>query len=166
MAAVAGEVFSETEDRLGTPGGRSLSDQGEGGRPNVGNVTLTQRMLSACSGSLVTSLLVTPLDVVKTRLQAQPVHGVVNESYTGPTKVAIPYTQARIQRTRPRPPHLSKDKPALSRARFRTPVQEMTHRLRPCARSMQIRRKCKPDKQKSNLSNRIFRSIYNSSKTT
>ncbi|KAF9972333.1 hypothetical protein BGZ73_004570 [Actinomortierella ambigua] len=32
-----------------------------------------QRMISACAGSLVTSLLVTPLDVVKTRLQSQTV---------------------------------------------------------------------------------------------
>ncbi|KAG0266409.1 hypothetical protein DFQ27_009785 [Actinomortierella ambigua] len=31
------------------------------------------RMISACAGSLVTSLLVTPLDVVKTRLQSQTV---------------------------------------------------------------------------------------------
>ncbi|KAF9364635.1 hypothetical protein BGX34_000939 [Mortierella sp. NVP85] len=33
----------------------------------------TQRMISACAGSLLTSLLVTPLDVVKTRLQSQTV---------------------------------------------------------------------------------------------
>ncbi|KAG0248680.1 hypothetical protein BG011_010022 [Mortierella polycephala] len=32
-----------------------------------------QRMMSACAGSLLTSLLVTPLDVVKTRLQSQTV---------------------------------------------------------------------------------------------
>ncbi|KAG0048911.1 hypothetical protein BGZ83_006205 [Gryganskiella cystojenkinii] len=32
-----------------------------------------QRMISACAGSLLTSLLVTPLDVVKTRLQSQTV---------------------------------------------------------------------------------------------
>eukprot|EP01051_Picozoa_sp_SAG22_P003937 SAG22_NODE_201_length_15391_cov_7.662176_14_plen_433_part_00 len=34
-------------------------------------ITAPQRMLSACSGALATSLLMTPLDVVKTRLQAQ-----------------------------------------------------------------------------------------------
>ncbi|KAI5841260.1 mitochondrial carrier domain-containing protein [Tricharina praecox] len=36
-----------------------------------GHISATQRMLAACSGSLLTSLLVTPLDVVRVRLQAQ-----------------------------------------------------------------------------------------------
>lgn len=46
-------------------------------RPNVlvpqgdDPITLTQRMLSACSGSVLTSLLVTPFDVVRIRLQQQ-----------------------------------------------------------------------------------------------
>ncbi|KAI5785134.1 mitochondrial carrier domain-containing protein [Pyronema domesticum] len=35
----------------------------------------TQRMLAACSGSLLTSLLVTPLDVVRVRLQTQAAEG-------------------------------------------------------------------------------------------
>ncbi|KAF9921982.1 hypothetical protein FBU30_007939 [Linnemannia zychae] len=35
--------------------------------------TPAQRMISACAGSLLTSLLMTPLDVVKTRLQSQTV---------------------------------------------------------------------------------------------
>lgn len=35
-------------------------------------ITAPQRMLSACSGALATSLLMTPLDVVKTRLQVRP----------------------------------------------------------------------------------------------
>lgn len=33
---------------------------------------LTEKILSACSGSILTSLLVTPLDVVKVRMQSQP----------------------------------------------------------------------------------------------
>lgn len=41
-------------------------------------ITLRQQMASACAGALLTSLLMTPFDVVKTRLQAQqhnsPVH--------------------------------------------------------------------------------------------
>lgn len=41
---------------------------------STSDITFVQRMLAACSGSVVTSLLVTPLDVVKTRLQAQPVY--------------------------------------------------------------------------------------------
>lgn len=42
----------------------------------VPDVTPTQQMISSCSGALITSLFVTPLDVVKTRLQAQakPLH--------------------------------------------------------------------------------------------
>jgi solute carrier family 25 protein 39/40 len=35
------------------------------------NITPAQRMVSSCTGALATSLLMTPLDVVKTRLQVQ-----------------------------------------------------------------------------------------------
>ncbi|EWC46723.1 hypothetical protein DRE_03968 [Drechslerella stenobrocha 248] len=43
------------------------------GRRSVAvEVSPKQRMLAACSGSLLTSLIVTPLDVVRVRLQAQP----------------------------------------------------------------------------------------------
>lgn len=35
------------------------------------DITVAQRMVSACSGSVITSLLVTPLDVVRVRLQQQ-----------------------------------------------------------------------------------------------
>jgi len=37
----------------------------------MGDVTLSQKMMSAVSGSILTSLLVTPLDVVRVRLQSQ-----------------------------------------------------------------------------------------------
>ncbi|KAK6539636.1 hypothetical protein TWF694_009842 [Orbilia ellipsospora] len=42
-----------------------------GRRSGSVDVPATQRMLAACSGSLLTSLIVTPLDVVRVRLQAQ-----------------------------------------------------------------------------------------------
>ncbi|XP_027869004.1 mitochondrial glutathione transporter SLC25A40 [Xiphophorus couchianus] len=41
------------------------------GSPALNGITPVQQMISSCSGALLTSLLVTPLDVVKTRLQAQ-----------------------------------------------------------------------------------------------
>ncbi|RKP07198.1 mitochondrial carrier domain-containing protein [Thamnocephalis sphaerospora] len=44
--------------------------------------TVYHKMLSACSGALITSLLVTPLDVVKTRLQSQPAAEAVAEACT------------------------------------------------------------------------------------
>ncbi|RVD88726.1 uncharacterized protein DFL_002901 [Arthrobotrys flagrans] len=42
-----------------------------GRRSGTVEVPATQRMLAACSGSLLTSFIVTPLDVVRVRLQAQ-----------------------------------------------------------------------------------------------
>jgi solute carrier family 25 protein 39/40 len=36
--------------------------------------TSTERLLSACGGALVTSLMVTPMDVVKMRMQTQHVY--------------------------------------------------------------------------------------------
>ncbi|KAI9795807.1 MAG: hypothetical protein M1833_006828 [Piccolia ochrophora] len=51
------------------PGGTSGED---GGVAEINQVSAMQKMLSATSGSLLTSLLVTPLDVVRVRLQSQP----------------------------------------------------------------------------------------------
>lgn len=42
-------------------------------RPSEENITTGQRMLSACLGSLVTSLVVTPFDVVRIRIQQQEI---------------------------------------------------------------------------------------------
>ena len=39
--------------------------------PSIPNITPVQQMLSSCSGAVLTSLLTTPFDVVKVRLQAQ-----------------------------------------------------------------------------------------------
>ncbi|RPA76834.1 mitochondrial carrier [Ascobolus immersus RN42] len=47
---------------------------------NSTEITATQKMLAACSGSTLTSLLVTPLDVIRVRLQAQ---------HSGPTPIKI-----------------------------------------------------------------------------
>ncbi|XP_060937023.1 probable mitochondrial glutathione transporter SLC25A40 [Limanda limanda] len=45
---------------------------GQSPSPAAGNhITPVQRMVASCSGAILTSLLVTPLDVVKIRLQAQ-----------------------------------------------------------------------------------------------
>ncbi|KAK5992475.1 putative mitochondrial glutathione transporter SLC25A40 [Cladobotryum mycophilum] len=42
------------------------------GKDTLPDITAGQKMISAMSGSLLTSLLVTPLDVVRVRLQSQP----------------------------------------------------------------------------------------------
>ncbi|CCH46467.1 Solute carrier family 25 member 39 [Wickerhamomyces ciferrii] len=41
--------------------------------PSTRDITLSERMISACSGSIITSLIVTPLDVVRVRLQQQEI---------------------------------------------------------------------------------------------
>ncbi|KAF2827388.1 mitochondrial carrier [Ophiobolus disseminans] len=46
----------------------------------MGEVSLGQKMLSAVSGSLLTSLLVTPLDVVRVRLQSQEITSTASSS--------------------------------------------------------------------------------------
>jgi len=38
---------------------------------NEYDITMTQRMISSCTGAILTSIFVTPLDVVKIRIQAQ-----------------------------------------------------------------------------------------------
>ncbi|KAJ1530103.1 hypothetical protein HK096_008416, partial [Nowakowskiella sp. JEL0078] len=47
---------------------------------NPPTISTLQRMLSACSGALMTSLLVTPFDVVKTRMQSgsSSLHGSIH----------------------------------------------------------------------------------------
>ncbi|MCP8717720.1 MAG: solute carrier family 25 protein [Asgard group archaeon] len=41
--------------------------------PKEENISVTQRMISACSGSLITSLVVTPFDVIRIRIQQQEI---------------------------------------------------------------------------------------------
>lgn len=48
-------------------------------RPSDENITTGQRMLSACLGSLVTSLVVTPFDVIRIRIQQQEILAVDRE---------------------------------------------------------------------------------------
>ncbi|KAI1323522.1 mitochondrial carrier [Xylariaceae sp. FL0255] len=50
------------------------------------NISAGQKMLSAITGSLLTSVLVTPLDVVRVRLQAQ---GTTQQSATNVQKIAV-----------------------------------------------------------------------------
>lgn len=49
------------------------------------SISIAQKMLSAVSGSVLTSLLVTPLDVVRVRLQSQP-HTTTSRTPTLPTR--------------------------------------------------------------------------------
>ncbi|KAL9598486.1 MAG: hypothetical protein Q9219_004459 [cf. Caloplaca sp. 3 TL-2023] len=52
--------------------GPAMTMNGNGKAAPEGDISAAQKMLSAVSGSLLTSLLVTPLDVVRVRLQSQP----------------------------------------------------------------------------------------------
>ncbi|RPB22430.1 mitochondrial carrier [Terfezia boudieri ATCC MYA-4762] len=55
----------------GIPGVEAVSSAGDDKEEGELVITAAQKMLAACSGSLLTSLLVTPLDVVRVRLQSQ-----------------------------------------------------------------------------------------------
>ncbi|KAF3013462.1 hypothetical protein E8E14_000195 [Neopestalotiopsis sp. 37M] len=68
-------VDAQDHDRLSIPedafaGDTMLSSKDDGAEQMV-DISAGQKMLSAISGSLLTSLLVTPLDVVRVRLQSQ-----------------------------------------------------------------------------------------------
>ncbi|KAL7939739.1 mitochondrial carrier domain-containing protein [Trichoderma chlorosporum] len=60
---------SQNYDRIDRD--RAVMSGGDGGDA-IPDITAGQKMVSAMSGSLLTSLLVTPLDVVRVRLQSQP----------------------------------------------------------------------------------------------
>jgi len=66
---------------MSSSGGEGEDEGGKEGSEAavVYNLTSTERMISACSGTLLTSFFVTPFDVVKTRLQ----------TFSGPTKCLL-----------------------------------------------------------------------------
>ncbi|KND90926.1 Mitochondrial carrier protein MTM1 [Tolypocladium ophioglossoides CBS 100239] len=73
MTSVAHSSSSQNYDRIGADEfamARMADIEGDAGGPSV-DITAVQKMTSAMSGSLLTSLLVTPLDVVRVRLQSQ-----------------------------------------------------------------------------------------------
>lgn len=63
--------LGESEDAFADP--TMLSSQGDGGDDDGIDISAGQKMISAISGSLLTALLATPLDVVRVRLQSQAV---------------------------------------------------------------------------------------------
>ncbi|KAM0335292.1 hypothetical protein ACHAQA_000337 [Verticillium albo-atrum] len=71
LQAIDGHTF----ERMGHDGSVAVADliPEKGAGRGDDDITATQKMLSAMSGSLLTSLLVTPLDVVRVRWQSQPV---------------------------------------------------------------------------------------------
>jgi len=70
------QAQGQPHDRIRSPSGNGALDMPAEpnliGKPVEVTTSITQKMLSATTGSLLTSLLVTPLDVVRVRLQAQP----------------------------------------------------------------------------------------------
>ncbi|CAK7220750.1 Carrier protein, mitochondrial [Sporothrix curviconia] len=64
---------SMTDVGSGSGAGKAAAIAAATGAAEAPEITVLQRMLSATSGSLLTGLLVTPLDVVRVRLQSQTV---------------------------------------------------------------------------------------------
>lgn len=75
MSSEIAGVIEETEDlhlfSPSPPSDPSRSTSSTISQPKTRNITLSERMISACSGSVITSIIVTPLDVVRVRLQQQ-----------------------------------------------------------------------------------------------
>lgn len=69
MSSEIAGVIEETEDLRLFP--QSNTSQRPHHSQKTREITLYERMISACSGSIITSLIVTPLDVVRVRLQQQ-----------------------------------------------------------------------------------------------
>jgi solute carrier family 25 protein 39/40 len=67
MATALAGSLAATDGRINKGGHGSTSP------PSTQDISPLQKALSAITGAVVTSLMVTPLDVVKTRLQSQPV---------------------------------------------------------------------------------------------
>ena len=72
MSSEIAGVIEETEDlHLFPSKSPSTPPPTSSTQTKTRDITLTERMISACSGSIITSLIVTPLDVVRVRLQQQ-----------------------------------------------------------------------------------------------
>jgi solute carrier family 25 protein 39/40 len=71
---------------------------------DVGSASLMQKIISASTGSVLTSLLITPLDVVRVRLQSQA-HTPSNSSSRSRTS-ARAYTAGSLTQFRDMPPNL------------------------------------------------------------
>uniref|UniRef100_A0A8C9NCS4 Mitochondrial glutathione transporter SLC25A40 n=1 Tax=Serinus canaria TaxID=9135 RepID=A0A8C9NCS4_SERCA len=55
-------------NRFSFPGDKAMAEMSD---INVQKLTIVQQAIASCCGAIITSLFVTPLDVIKTRLQAQ-----------------------------------------------------------------------------------------------
>ncbi|KAH8434140.1 putative mitochondrial carrier protein [Aspergillus melleus] len=85
----------EDTNMAATSGTGSLPGPDAGEIERKDDVSLTQRMVSATSGSILTNLLVTPLDVVRVRLQSQ-----------SPIKNTSPFASYALQPMKNMPPNL------------------------------------------------------------
>ncbi|GME92262.1 unnamed protein product [[Candida] boidinii] len=73
MSSEIAGVIEESDDLNNSDFKKIIQNSSNNSNTNINNndITLYQRMISACTGSLLTSLVVTPFDVVRIRLQQQ-----------------------------------------------------------------------------------------------
>ena len=93
-----------TGSGTGSGGGRGGDNDDDWSHPHEVELANSTRMLSATIGALLTSFVVTPFDVVKTRLQAQ-VHPLHHADAAHPTAATAPSQHSSVYQSQPQSQH-------------------------------------------------------------